>query len=116
MPAVFMGPVVADVPRVLPDTRGPARMLMRHYSPLQRSRSVVYVNGHYITVDVPEQSLLDTLVQGETYFLGGHIYVVSDAVAAALVNDGYDVDLPGSWGSHSSTPWGALPDTYWAGA
>lgn len=88
---VFMGPTVADVPRILPDTRGPARRLMRHYSPLERGRSVVFVNGHYVTVDVPEQSLLDTLVQGETYFLGGHEYEVSDAVAAALIADGYEV-------------------------
>jgi hypothetical protein len=88
---VFYPPVVFDLPRVLPGTRGVAYRLMRHYSPLPRSRSVVYVSGHYVTVDSPEQSLLDTLVQGTTYFLGGHYYDVTQDVADALVADGYTV-------------------------
>lgn len=115
MPAVFYPPVVEDVPRILPSTRGPARRLMRYYSALPRSRSVVKVSGTYRTVDSPEQSLLDPLTQGVDYFLGGHYYVVSDEVAAALVNDGFTVDMPGTWGSHSSTAWGDLGADFWQG-
>lgn len=88
---------------------------MRHYSRLARGRTVVKVAGTYRIVDTPQQSLLDPLVQGVDYFLGGHVYVVSDDVAADLANDGFTVDSPGSWASHSSETWGSLPSDYWAG-
>ena len=34
---------------------------------------------------------LDGLVDGEDYFLGGHVYEVSDEVAAELTTAGYTV-------------------------
>lgn len=116
MPAVFIPPIVEDVPRILPDTRGPAYLLMRHYRPLERGRSVLKIAGHYVTRDIPStDDLVAAGEEGTDWFLGGHLYVVTNAVAIALAADGYSVDLPGTWGSHSSETWGDLPDDFWAG-
>ena len=61
---------------------------MRYYNQLPRGRSILYTGGHYVTRD-----MIDTtnLTEGVNFFLGGHIYIVSDAVAAALFADGYTV-------------------------
>lgn len=92
MPSVFTPPTVDDVPRVLPDTRGPALLLMRHYSELPRGRSVVKVGATYTTMDIPTTDQMTAAgVEGTDWFLGGHTYVVTDAVAAALFAAGYTV-------------------------
>lgn len=108
----FTPPTVDDIPRVLPDTRGPARLLMRHYSPLTRGRSVLKVGGHYITVDIPLNADLETAGrEGYEWFLGGHLYTITDSVATALLADGYTVsttewnELTGTWGFYSSDTW-----------
>lgn len=79
---------MADVPRVLPSTRGVARAHMRHYSPLLRGHSVLKENGVYVTVDTPDQIRCNA---AQEVYLGGHIYVVSQAVADALTAAGYTV-------------------------
>lgn len=84
---VFEPPAVDDLPAVLPSTRGPARHLFRHYS-WSRGRSVLRVGGVYQTVDTPTSEQI--AVASEVY-LGGHIYTVDDATAAALDAAGYGV-------------------------
>lgn len=108
----FTPPTVADVPRVLPDTHGPARLLMRHYRPLSRGRSVLKVSGHYVTRDTPTTDDLTAAGrEGTEWFLGGHLYDISDAVGTALVADGYTIEttqwneLTGTWGSYASDTW-----------
>lgn len=85
---VFQPPTVDDVPRVLPETRGVAFLLMRHYSELPRGRSVVKIGGAYRTLDNPEEATLGLATE---VYLGGHIYDITDAVAAALIAAGYVV-------------------------
>jgi hypothetical protein len=89
----FTPPTVDDVPRVLPETRGPAYLLMRHYRPLPRGHSVVWDGTHYRTVDVPTtDQLVAAGEEGTDWFIGGHgPYVVTDSVATALQADGYSV-------------------------
>lgn len=82
----FQPPTVEDVPRVLPDTRGAALLLMCHYSPLPRGRSVIWESGHFVTRDEPDST---GRVEGVDLFLGGHVYTISDAMAAVLTADGY---------------------------
>lgn len=111
----FTPPIVHDVPRVLPETRGVPFLLMRHYSELPRGRTVVKVGGVYSTVDNPEQSLLDVATE---VYLGGHIYTITDAVATALTAAGYgsgitptppDVpDVTFTWGYLSALTWGEV--------
>jgi hypothetical protein len=110
---VFIPPTVEDVPRVLPDTRGPARLLMRHYRPLPRGRSVVYSTGHYRTVDIPTTDQLTAAgAEGTGWFLGGHSYAVTQAVADVLVADGYTVSADPVVPPRSIT-WGALAGGTW---
>ena len=54
-------------------------------------QSVVKVNGHYTTMPYPWIGDLAGLVDGTDYFLGGHIYVISQSVADALTTDGFTV-------------------------
>lgn len=59
-------------------------------------QSVVLRDGHYATVPYPWLGEIAELQDGETYFLGGRTYVVSNEVAFALEADGYTVDgFPG---------------------
>ena len=53
--------------------------------------SVVRVNGTFTTQPYPWLGDLDGLAEGEDYFLGGHVYEVSDEVAAELTAAGYTV-------------------------
>lgn len=115
MPSFFTPPTVDDIPRVLPDTRGPARLLMRHYAPLTRGRSVLKVAGHYVTRDIPATNdLIAAGREGFEWFLGGHLYIVTDAVATALLADGYELqtteweELTDTWGSYASDTWGTI--------
>lgn len=82
----FYPPTIKDLPGVLPESRGIARDLGRHYK-YSRSRSVVRRAGHWVAVDYP----LDTEITETSGFLGGHTYTVTDAVAAELVADGFVV-------------------------
>lgn len=89
----FTPPTVDDVPRILPDSRGPGMLLMRHFSELPRGRSVVKIAGVYTTVDIPTTDQLTAAgVEGTDWFLGGHgPYTVTDAVGTALTAAGYVV-------------------------
>lgn len=88
---VFNPPLSYDMISVLPETRGVQRQLFRYYSGNPRGLSVVFVNGHYTTVDNPYAGDLVNLTDGITYFLGGHVYSVDSAIAALLIADGYGV-------------------------
>lgn len=115
---LFEPPVAYDVPRVLPDTRRVPFLLMRHYSELPRGRTVLKIGGTYETVDNPEQDLLDSATE---VYLGGHVYIVTDAVADALTVAGYGSGLSSdpsapqrniSWGFLSTGSWDDFTDQY----
>ena len=61
-------------------------------------QSVVMRDGHYRTTPTPWIGELDGLVDGVDYFLGGHIYEVSDEVADRLEGDGFTVDRTAGYG------------------
>ncbi len=106
---VFSPPTVDDVPRVLPESRGPGVLLMRHYRLLARGRTVIKLGGTYRTVDNPEQFTLDAATE---VYLGGHIYTVTQAVADALTAAGYTVGADPVVPSRQIT-WGALAGGAW---
>lgn len=109
MPSIFSPPSSNRNPTVLPETRGPARRLFRHYDPRPAGLSVVGPYPTYTTVETPDQLLLTGLREGVDYFLGGHLYVVSDAVAAALQASGYGASLSTvEWNELAGTGWGSL--------
>jgi len=58
----------------------------------QYALSVVWDGAKFVDVSVPMTDDLALLEDGKTYFLGGHIYVVTDEVAAALQASGYTVE------------------------
>lgn len=89
---VFQPPVVFDVPRVLPDTTGPSYWLMRWYSNLPRGRSVLKIDGTYITVDTPTA---EQQAAASVAYIGGHIYDITPEEASALAAAGYYVALSG---------------------
>lgn len=89
----FEPPTVNDVPRVLPDSRGPGYALFRHYSPLPRGRTVLKASdGSYSTVDVPTGEQIDAAAM---VYLGGHRYQITSAEAAALTTAGYGSGVSG---------------------
>lgn len=85
---VFSPPLSYDMVSVLPETRGVQRQLFRYYAGNPRGLSVVKVAGHYTTVDTPYAATL-VGTEGVDWFLGGHVYTVTSAVATALNADGY---------------------------
>jgi hypothetical protein len=108
---VFNPPLSYDMPSVLPETHGVQRQLFRYYAGNPRGLSVVKVAGHYTTVDTPYAATL-VGTDGVDWFLGGHVYSVTPAVAAALLADGYtttvDPDVP-----QRNLPWQALAGMTW---
>jgi len=89
----FFPPVSYTLPQITADTRGVQYRLFRYYGGNPVGRSVVLVSGHYVTIDYPSQETLASLTIGQDYFLGGHYYDVTAAVAAALTADGYGAYL-----------------------
>ena len=92
---VFQPPVVNDRPPVYVNGQdwlypatpfGPAQALMRHYGGQPRGRTVLKLNGSYVTVDVPST---DQVLAATEVYQGGHIYVISESTAAALTAAGY---------------------------
>lgn len=55
--------------------------------------SVVKKAGHYMTTPYPWLGEIASLTEGKDWFQGGRTYEVSDAVAAALVADGFTLDV-----------------------
>jgi hypothetical protein len=86
--ATFNPPTQNVVPGVLPATGGIQRRLFRYYGGNPQGRSVVLVGGHYAIVDNPYADVL-VGAEGTGWFLGGHVYTVTSAVAAALTADGF---------------------------
>jgi len=82
----FEPPIAYDNPAILSETFGIKRALFKYYGPYPRGRSVLKIGGVYRTVDYPDQ---DTLALATEVYLGGHVYVVSSAVATALNAAGY---------------------------
>lgn len=115
MPQVFTPPTVDDVPWVNTQTRGLARRLFRYYGPAPRGHSVIKAAGVYRIVDTPDQLTLEGLVLGLDYFIGGHIYPVSEEVADDLIADGFGDSLHdyGTWGSLSVFTWSQAADYPW---
>lgn len=59
--------------------------LFRYYS-LQEGITVVYDNDEFYETRYPS---MDDLVNVSAYWLGGHVYVVDDSMAARLTAAGY---------------------------
>lgn len=112
---VFSPPTVNDLPAILPDTTGLHRRLFRHYGGRPRGRTVIRSGATFVTVDTPYAEDLDGLVESVDYFLGGHIYLIDSSTADDLIAAGYDVDVEGTWGSHTGETWGSLQDQPWGG-
>lgn len=86
----FIGPIAYTNPPVLPDTSGAQYRLFRYYGGQPVGRSVIKISGVYTTVDNPTQDQIDAAgAEGVGHFLGGHVYTISAAVAAALTTAGY---------------------------
>ena len=86
----FTPPTVEDGPRILPDSRGPGRALMRHYSPLPVGVSVLKIGGVYTTVRNPTTAQIDA---ADVAYLGGHEHPVTDDEAADLTAAGFGSNL-----------------------
>lgn len=84
----FEPPIVYANPAVLPNTRGTQRALFKYYGPYPVGQSVIKVGGVYKTITSPDQL---TLLTATEIYMGGHIYEISSATAAALVAAGYTV-------------------------
>ena len=82
----FTPPIALTNPPVLPDTRGVAYRLFRHYGPWPVGRTVLRIDGVYATYDTPDQL---TVASATEVYMGGHVYEISAATATALTNAGY---------------------------
>lgn len=94
--ATFSPPIVDDSGPVSFDANELATnplgfRLFRHYKARARGRTVLKsVGGVYSTVDTPSQDQIDAAA---VCYLGGHVYSVSSAEAAALTAAGYGAYL-----------------------
>jgi hypothetical protein len=118
---VFAPPTVNDLPTILPETRGVQYRLWRHYGGNPVGVSVVRVNGVYTTIRTPTTTQLEAAGnrEGIDFFLGGHVYMVTDAVSTALIADGYttgtDPVVPPralTWGFLSGLTWDEFVDEF----
>lgn len=82
--------VAFDVPRLPADYDGPAKWIMRHYSPLPRGRNVYLLTDGTVTETQP----WDQATIAKTYF-GGHIETITAAEAAVLTAAGYGSQITG---------------------
>lgn len=81
-----VSPVYAGEPDPVRPTHPLARRLFRHFKLRACGRTVLKIDGEYATYDNP----LDTdVARASEVYLGGHVYSVSDDVAAALTAAGY---------------------------
>lgn len=58
---------------------------------IQVGVSVVKRAGVFTRVPYPALAEIHDLTEGEEWFQGGRTYVISEAIAAALAADGYEV-------------------------
>lgn len=90
MSPIFQPPYADTLPptvKGLPGN-GAAFMLLRHFKSRARGRSVLKVDGVYVTVDDPSQDQIDAATEA---YIGGHVYTVTQSVADALTAAGYTV-------------------------
>lgn len=92
----FEPPIAYDLPPTLPHPR--PKYLNAHArwkGGQRRGRSVLKLNGVYVTIDTP--TVDQTLAASEVY-MGGHIYTINNITADALVAAGYVVTpIPINW-------------------
>lgn len=93
-PTAFTGPQISNEPSSRPVGQSmadwlTARRLFRHYGAREVGQSVLKVGGEYITVEYPSQDLIALATE---VYLGGHQYVVSGTVAAALIAAGFEME------------------------
>lgn len=83
----FETPTVNVTPMAPPGTRGLEARLFRHYRPLKKGISVLQgPDGSWYVKEYPTQDEIDVALN---FFLGGHVYPISDAVAASLTAAGF---------------------------
>lgn len=88
----FSPPVHYVGARLNSRSRGPERAFFRRAAPLAVGRSVLKIDGVYQTIDTPTQTQIDSATE---YYAGGHEYVVSTTVGAALIAAGYSATAVG---------------------
>lgn len=59
--------------------------------------SVIKRGDTYVEAPAPSNDELSG-IEGVDWFLGGHVYAVSEAVGEALISDGFDVDMDAGFG------------------
>lgn len=85
----FQPPTVDDSGPIAGDTRGLERRAMRHYKARARGLSVIKrLDGSYYTTTAPDQ-LTETPPAVAICYLGGYVYAVTTAEAAALTAAGF---------------------------
>ena len=82
-------------------------MLFRHFEPRATGKTIIINNGVCTETTYPYQ---EDLENADYYFLGGHRYVVSSAVATILQNCGYTTtaetaDISGTWAMLETGVW-----------
>lgn len=83
----FTPPTVNATPLAPPGTRGVEARLFRHYRPLKKGVSVIQrQDGTWYTKEYPNQ---DELTAALRYYLGGHIYTITQEDADALTAGGF---------------------------
>lgn len=84
---IFQPPTARVTPHAPPGTRGLAVRLFRHYRPLPKGLSVLQLaDESWVTKEYPTQEEVDSSLH---YFIGGHVYTVTDEVASLLTAAGY---------------------------
>lgn len=61
---------------------------------LTHANSIVKVNGHFVSRRGLTSDSLAGLTDGVDFFVGGYLYVIDEATAAALAADGFEVNTP----------------------
>lgn len=83
----FQPPTANLTPLAPPGTGGLEERLFRHYRPLKKGLTVIQrADGSWVTKEYPLQEELDAALR---YYLGGHVYTISQAEADALTAAGY---------------------------
>ena len=88
--SLFSPPVHFVGPRLTHRSWGPERWYFRRASALPVGRSVLKIDGVYVTIDTPTQAQIDSATE---YYAGGHVYTVDAATAEALTAAGYGANL-----------------------
>jgi hypothetical protein len=82
----FTPPTLEDVPRWGPDTTEAEKAWLRHTRALPAGLTVLKKAGVYTQHRTPDPALV---AAADVVYVGGHVYQVDDAEAAALQAAGY---------------------------